>query len=120
LIAANSANDLMGSVINNNGSIVADGVSVQGGVVTLTASTINQTGSVSANSSSSAGGNITMAAKEVNLSSTSKTLATGVQSGGQVNMHAANTVNMNAGAIVNVSALQNGNGGVIEVFYMQK
>ena len=115
LIAANSANDLMGSVINNKGSIVADGVSVQGGVVTLTASTINQTGTVSSNSASSAGGNIMMAAKEVNLSSTSKTLATGVQSGGQINVHAANTVNVNAGAIVNASALQNGNGGAIAI-----
>jgi filamentous hemagglutinin family protein len=115
LIAANSANDLMGSVINNKGSIVADGVSVQGGVVTLTASTINQTGTVSANSASSAGGNITMTAKEVNLSSTSKTTATGIQSGGQINMHAANTVNMNAGAIVNASATQIGNGGAINL-----
>ena len=115
LIAANSANDLMGSVINNKGSIVADGVSVQGGVVTLTASTINQTGTVSANSASSVGGNITMTAKEVNLSSTSKTTATGIQSGGQINMHAANTVNVNAGAIVNASATQIGNGGAINL-----
>jgi filamentous hemagglutinin family protein len=109
VIAANSANDLMSSIINNTGAIVADGVSVHGGVVTLTAATINQTGTVSANSASSAGGNITMTAKEVNLSSTSKTTTTGIQSGGEINMHAANTVNVNAGAIVNVSATQIGN-----------
>ncbi len=30
-------------------------------------------------------------------------------------MHAANSVNVNAGAIVNASALQNGNGGAIAI-----
>lgn len=101
VIAANSANDLMSSVITNKGTVSADGVNVQGGVVTLTAGTVNQAGTVSANatvtpvsaptvaaaapeiaatnvsSAAGVGGKVTITANQVNLESTSKTTATG-------------------------------------------
>ena len=190
IIAANSANALMSSVIKNSGTIAADGVNVQGGVVTLTAGTVNQAGTISANSTTShdvtvqnpapvaqtstvttsnisapvvqvvqtsnsqstssspvttapvsssgstsnlntalagVGGTITLVGNQINLKANSITTATGTQGGGTINIGTssanpagspiqAQTVNVAAGAIVDVSAAKVGNGGSINIW----
>ncbi len=133
MIAANSANDLMSSVITNKGTISADGVNVHGGVVTLTAGTVNQAGTVSANATivpapvpavsevsssnvaSDAGiaGQVTLTGNQVNLRSTSKTTATGSFGGGSVVVNASKNLVIKSGALIDVSAGLRGNGGVI-------
>ncbi|WP_281971363.1 MULTISPECIES: glycine-rich domain-containing protein [unclassified Polynucleobacter] len=195
IIAANSANALLGSVIKNTGTVSADGVNVQGGVVTLTAGTVNQSGTISANSITSdvvtpnvtpsvpvqapalplaqtststsnqttvvsqpnisqntssasvtsssnassassstvnsslagVGGTITLNGNQINLSGKSTTSATGTQGGGTINLGTsssnpsqsslqAQTVQVAAGAIVDVSATKVGNGGSINIW----
>ncbi|QWD03200.1 filamentous hemagglutinin N-terminal domain-containing protein [Polynucleobacter paneuropaeus] len=156
VIAANAANNLMSSVVTNKGTVAADGVNVQGGVVTLTAGAVTQAGTVSANSSVTAsvvasnstsvastssansnsptnagvGGKVTITGDLVTLASSSKTTATGTFGGGTILLGVnavdrnqstitAKTVTAAAGSVVDVSATQAGNGGLISVWSSQ-
>ncbi|MBT8604201.1 filamentous hemagglutinin N-terminal domain-containing protein [Polynucleobacter paneuropaeus] len=133
IIAANSAQDLMGSVIKNTGSISANGISTTGGKISLTAETIEQSGVIEANSSQAAGGNISLKGNNITLASGSKTTATGATAGGNINVgvnntstqsvqnaidnnHLANTVSVQSNATVDASATQSGNGGTINIW----
>ncbi|MBT8633306.1 filamentous hemagglutinin N-terminal domain-containing protein [Polynucleobacter paneuropaeus] len=133
IIAANSAQDLMGSVIKNTGSISADGISTAGGKISLTADTIEHSGVIEANSSQAAGGNISLKGNNITLASGSKTTATGATAGGNINVgvnntstqsvqnaidnnHLANTVSVQSNATVDASATQSGNGGTINIW----
>ncbi|QWD00837.1 hypothetical protein G6726_02230 [Polynucleobacter paneuropaeus] len=133
IIAANSAQDLMGSVIKNTGSISANGISTAGGKISLTADTIEHSGVIEANSSQAAGGNISLKGNNITLASGSKTTATGATAGGNINVgvnntstqsvqnaidnnHLANTVSVQSNATVDASATQSGNGGTINIW----
>ena len=127
IIAANAAQDLMGSVIKNTGTISANGISTAGGKISLVAETVNQGGTISANSETTNAGQVVLSGNEVTLKSSSKTIATGVTAGGQIliGKTTQNTtqskvnsrvVNIEQGALVDASANLNGHGGSIEVW----
>ena len=140
IIAANSASDLKASVINNTGVISASGIDTRGGKVVLTGGIVNQNGVVAANSKASSststasdlvGGNVTISGEQINLGSTSKTVANGVHGGGQIlvgtevnpaqansasaSNKIASTVKVASGAVVDASATQKGNGGMVVI-----
>ena len=83
ILAANSAQELMGSTIKNTGTASADGVRREGGQVFLVAETVAQSGIVSANSDTAAGGQVAITGKKITLTETSKTTATGTTAGGK-------------------------------------
>ena len=127
IIAANSAQNLLSSVVQNSGTISASSISKVGGVIRLTAATVNQNGIVAANSDTSNGGQITIAGSEIHLGVASKTTVTGATGGGQIligktspnttnSIVNANQVTVAAGALVDASAIQNGNGGTIDIW----
>ncbi|MBU3547273.1 filamentous hemagglutinin N-terminal domain-containing protein, partial [Polynucleobacter sp. MWH-Jannik1A5] len=113
IIAANSAQELMGSVIKNTGVISASDINTSGGKISLTADSIEQTGTIEANSAQANGGNISLKGNNITLASGSKTTATGATAGGNINVGVnqantlANTVAIEANAIVDASATQN-------------
>ena len=133
LIAANSAQDLRNSVIQNTGTISANSISKVGGKIHLFAGAVNQTGTLAANSETSTGGQITMTGNQVTLANGSQTTATGATGGGQVLIgtnsvnpisttnagQLAQTVVVQANAVVDTSATQNGNGGNISIWSSQ-
>ena len=134
IIGANAAQNLMGSLIKNTGTVSANGINTSGGKISLTADNIEQSGTVEANSVNSNGGHVNFAANNINLASGSKTTATGATGGGNItvgvnvqnaasniqaavqNNQLASTVSIQANAIVDASATQNGNGGNISVW----
>ena len=134
IIGANAAQNLMGSLIKNTGTVSANGINTSGGKISLTADNIEQSGTVEANSVNVNGGQVNLAANNINLASGSKTTATGATGGGNINVgvnvqnaasniqaavqnnQLASTVSVQANAIVDASATQNGNGGNISVW----
>ena len=130
IIAANAAQNLMGSLIKNTGTVSANGINTSGGKISLTADNIEQSGVVEANSVNANGGQVNLAANNINLASVSKTTATGATAGGNIsigvnapntsaatqNNQLANTVSIQENAIVDASATQNGNGGNISIW----
>jgi filamentous hemagglutinin family protein len=133
IIGANAAQNLMGSLIKNTGTISASDINTSGGKITLTADTIEQSGAIEASSSQAAGGNISLKGNHITLASGSKTIATGATSGGNINVgvnnastqslqnaiennNLANTVSVQTNATVDASATQSGNGGAINIW----
>jgi len=134
IIGANAAQNLMGSLIKNTGTVSANGINTSGGKISLTADNIEQSGTVEANSVNSNGGQVNLAANNINLAGGSKTTATGATGGGNINVgvnvqnaasniqaavqnnQLASTVSVQANAIVDASATQNGNGGNISIW----
>ncbi|MGV0962605.1 MAG: MBG domain-containing protein [Polynucleobacter sp.] len=127
ILAANSAQELMGSTIKNTGTASADGVRREGGQVFLVADNVTQSGTVSANSDTAAAGQVAITGKKITLTETSKTTATGATAGGKVLVgtdkvvptqatRLAENVMIAQGALVDVSATQNGNGGSISIW----
>ncbi|SMC77494.1 hypothetical protein, partial [Polynucleobacter kasalickyi] len=130
IIAANSAQALRNSVVQNSGTISASGINKEGGVITLVGNKVVQAGIIESNSTTSTGGQINITGNEVNLTSQSQTTATGTTGGGQIfigksNNHSsltqvnAKTVIIDKGAVIDVSASKNGNGGMIQVWSEQ-
>ncbi|WP_114652559.1 filamentous hemagglutinin N-terminal domain-containing protein [Polynucleobacter necessarius] len=91
VLAAGAANQLMGSVIKNTGRIAANSLVNNGGVIELVANTVTQAGKVSANSQSKEGGQVNIVGNDITLATSSQTIATGAQGGGQVNVGLAST-----------------------------
>ena len=138
IIGANAAQNLMGSLIKNTGTVSANGINTSGGKISLTADNIEQSGTVEANSINANGGQVSLAANNINLASGSKTTATGATGGGNINVgvnvqnvaanstsstqaavlnnQLANTVSIQANAIIDASATQKGNGGNISIW----
>lgn len=110
--------------IDQGGALRAEGglvyLSVRA-VDTLTRSVINHSGLIEASSITAQGGRIVLEADAITLASTSRTLAHGATGGGEAliggdwqgsgPMHQATSVTMESGAMVDVSAAQNGDGG---------
>ncbi|MFZ4379794.1 MAG: filamentous hemagglutinin N-terminal domain-containing protein, partial [Polynucleobacter sp.] len=86
VVAAGSANQLMGSVIKNTGRISASTMVNNGGVIELVAANVTQAGTVAANGKgeSSQGGQINIVGENITLAQNSKTTATGKAGGGSV------------------------------------
>lgn len=133
IIGANAAQNLMGSLIKNTGTISASDINTSGGKISLTADTIEQSGVIEANSAQAAGGDISLKGSNITLAGNSKTTTTGATAGGNItigvnntssqsvqnaidNNSLANTVSVQANATVDASATQNGNGGTINIW----
>jgi len=137
IIAANAAQDLMGSTIKNTGQISASGISKSGGKITLVADTITQAGTVSADSNTDNGGKVTIQGNTISLAEGSVTSATGAANGGLINVgttkvsftqnadgtrsnlkaeNLANTVTVEQNATVDASSTRSGNGGEINIW----
>ena len=139
IIAAGAANNLMGSVIKNTGRISASSMQSNGGVIELVAGSITQAGQISANGkgSNSDGGKITLQGEDITLADGSKTNAKGTANGGLVNIgttkvtyteladgartnvkaqNQAKTTTVEAGAVVDASSTNKGNGGEINIW----
>ncbi|OJI04044.1 filamentous hemagglutinin N-terminal domain-containing protein, partial [Polynucleobacter sp. MWH-Adler-W8] len=133
IIGANAAQNLMGSLIKNTGTISASDINTSGGKISLTADTIEQSGVIESNSAQAAGGSISLKGNKITLAGGSKTTATGATAGGNINIgvnnagtqsvqnaidnnNLANTVSLQANATVDASATQSGNGGTINIW----
>ncbi|WP_216230360.1 autotransporter-associated beta strand repeat-containing protein, partial [Polynucleobacter sp. MWH-Jannik1A5] len=86
VVAAGSANQLMGSVIKNTGRISASSMVNNGGVIELVAANVTQAGTVAANGKgeNSKGGQVNIVGENITLAQNSKTTATGKAGGGSV------------------------------------
>ncbi len=93
VVAAGSANQLMGSVIKNTGRISASTMVNNGGVIELVASNVTQAGTVAANGNgeSSKGGQVNIVGNDITIATNSSTSATGTSGGGQINIGLAST-----------------------------
>ncbi|MBU3582224.1 filamentous hemagglutinin N-terminal domain-containing protein [Polynucleobacter sp. AP-Capit-er-40B-B4] len=136
IIAANAAQNLMGSIVRNTGTVSASDISTAGGKITLTADSIDQSGVIEANSAQNAGGKVSLRGNNIALASGSRTSATGATAGGDIcigvnytneqsvenitkaiqNNNLANEVTVASKAIIDTSAIQNGNGGTINIW----
>ncbi len=126
-MTARAAGSLVNDVINNTGIIDATASHKgKGGSIVIDGGnngTVNIAGNlnVSGKHAGQTGGNITVVGKHITLESTASLNASGAAGGGQVNvggsahgtgpLHNADTVTDDAGSVINVSALDNGNGG---------
>jgi filamentous hemagglutinin family protein len=137
IIAANAAQDLMGSIVRNTGVVSASDISTAGGKVTLIADTIDQKGGIEANSVQNVGGKISLKGNNITLGSGSRTSATGATGGGDIevgvnnfnqeslsnsikNKNLANIVTVESNAVIDASAIQSGNGGSINIWSLSK
>lgn len=137
IIAANAAQDLMGSIVRNTGVVSASDISTAGGKVTLIADTIDQKGVIEANSVQNTGGKVSLKGNNIALRSGSKTTATGATGGGDIevgvnsfnqeslensikNNNLASFVTVESNAIIDTSAIQSGNGGRINIWSLAK
>lgn len=132
-LTARGRDMLLKTAVNNSGSIVAGGLSVQGGVIRLdggNSGVVRQSGVLSADSASATGGDITIEGQYIHLTSSSRISATGENGGGTVRVgggwkgqdqgvkNAAKLV-MDKGAIINVSASGKGDGGTAVLWSQQ-
>jgi filamentous hemagglutinin family protein len=139
IIAAGAASHLIGSVIKNTGRISASSVQNNGGVIELVAGSVIQAGQISANGkgANSNGGKITLQGDDITLADGSQTNARGTANGGLINVGTtkvtytqnadgsrsdvkaeglAKTTTVQAGAVVDVSSTNKGNGGDINIW----
>jgi hypothetical protein len=129
----------MGSVIKNTGRISASSMQSNGGVIELVASNIKQAGTINANGNGQAanGGKITLQGEDITLADGSQTNAKGTANGGLINVgttkvtyteladgartnvkadNQAKTTTVEAGALVDASSTNKGNGGEINIW----
>ncbi|MBF0331959.1 MAG: filamentous hemagglutinin N-terminal domain-containing protein, partial [Candidatus Omnitrophica bacterium] len=124
---AQAADVLTGSVVNNSGIIEAKGITSKGGRIILDAGENGQTtvsGTLDASSDTAQGGRVVAAGKHVLVTETAQLLATGATGGGEIYagggwqgadplIASAQGVAILKGALLNVSAIDHGNGGTI-------
>ncbi|MBD8051741.1 YDG domain-containing protein, partial [Limnohabitans radicicola] len=116
-LAAGSVNQLMRSVINNTGRLVASSMTDNGGKVELVAATVNNNGTIAANANGEVGhgGSIQVVANNVNLGTQSNIQANAKTHGNGGNVHIwANEQATLAGQISATGGALSGNGGVID------
>ncbi|EBS8016426.1 filamentous hemagglutinin N-terminal domain-containing protein, partial [Salmonella enterica] len=124
-LTARAKDMLLNTVINNTGIIEARGLSHQGGEIVLNggdSGVVRQDGTLLADSSHHSGGKITVEGENIHLTARSKTHAMGHTGGGEVYVGGgwqgrdsaiknASKVVMDKGATIDVSAIEQGNGG---------
>ena len=129
ILSAKGIDEVSKAVINNSGSIVADGISQKGGRIFLSASNgkIINSGSIAANSDTGKGGKIRVTGDEILIQSGSKLSAKGNTSGGVIevggswqnnnkDVYQATTTIVKEGASLDASAYDFGDGGEIVVW----
>ena len=123
VLAAKAAAQLEASVVNT-GQVAANSLVERGGRIVLESTgSVTQAGSTTASSEQGPGGQITISAPDIALTGRSRTEAKGATGGGTVlvggdwqgsgNLPQATTVTMAAGASIDASATQQGDGGKV-------
>ena len=122
IMSAQAENAVLQTVVNNTGVVDAQGVSDQGGVITLlggTSGTVQDSGTLDASSNADTGGSVTVSGQSVQVNGGAQIAVRGATGGGTVTIGGgaspATTTTVAAGALVDASATQNGNGGTIKV-----
>ncbi|MDD4911229.1 MAG: filamentous hemagglutinin N-terminal domain-containing protein, partial [Sideroxydans sp.] len=127
VMTAGAQNALLASVVNNTGILEAHAVENQNGTIILsagtTAGTANIGGTVDVSSTTGNGGTLIATAHDVLITDNASINASGATGGGSVNIGGdwqgsgdiaqATTVTMAAGARIDASATQQGNGGKV-------
>ncbi len=133
ILSAQSLDRLVGGVVSNSGAIEATGLQSEGGRIVLSASTkVSNSGTLDVSSATAQGGSVSLQGDNIELQTSSGIDATGATSGGNVLVggnwqgstdsllqatgqptQAATTVTMAAGASIDASATQLGNGGKV-------
>lgn len=134
ILAAQSMTQLLGGLVKNSGAIEAAGLQQQGGRIVLAASTrVEQAGTLDASSASAQGGQVSLSAGTIELQDASRIHASGATGGGTVRVGGgwqgeadpllastlgdgtaqAHHVRMAAGATIDASATQQGDGGAV-------
>ena len=129
ILSAKGIDEVSKAVINNSGSIVADGISQKGGRIFLSASNgkIINSGSIAANSDTGKGGKIRVTGDEILIQSGSKLSSKGNTGGGVIevggswqnnnkDVYQATTTIVKEGASLDASAYDFGDGGEIVVW----
>jgi filamentous hemagglutinin family protein len=122
IMSAQAQDAVLQTVVNNTGVVQAQGVSDNGGVITLLggdSGTVQDSGTLDASSSGATGGSVTVSGQNVQVTGTAQIAAGGATGGGTVTIGGgatpATTTTVAAGAVVDASATENGNGGTISV-----
>ncbi|MJR82393.1 filamentous hemagglutinin, partial [Salmonella enterica subsp. enterica] len=124
-LTARGQDMLLSEAVNNSGIIRAQGISQQGGSIVLDggdSGVVTQAGTLDVSSTTGQGGKVTLEGQNIHLTAGSLINATGQSGGGQVyagggwqgkdgNIRNASAVVMDSGAVIDVSATVNGNGG---------
>jgi filamentous hemagglutinin family protein len=124
VLSAQALNQLQGGVINTSGALQANTLVQRNGRIVLDAShKINVSGPIQVNNDTGKGGEITLTAEHIALQTGAQLQATGTAGGGTVlvggdwqgggNLRQATTVTMQAGASIDASATQSGDGGKV-------
>lgn len=130
IVAANSARQLMNSVVRNSGAIVASSAINNGGKIELVAASVTHTGKLEANAlnAGQVGGQVSVAGEHIVLASGSEIAANGHAGGGQITVgyKSANLVNntptliaknvtVESTAVLSASAISSGHGGTVKI-----
>ncbi|TXI12773.1 MAG: filamentous hemagglutinin N-terminal domain-containing protein, partial [Polynucleobacter sp.] len=117
VIAANSAAQLMGSVIKNTGRISTSSMVNNGGIIEILADTVQNLGTIVANAKGNTGngGQISIKGKQITLADTSKIKANAKEqgNGGQI-IVLSNQKTEVSGILEAMGGKTSGNGGFIE------
>ena len=127
ILSAKALSSIKKSVVNNSGTIEAKGITKEGGKVFLDGDIVINSGTINVSSSKNKGGNIQITGDDLKITSSAKLIATGATGGGEIlvggsyqnlitTIKQAIKVIVELGALLDASATEKGNGGVIVVW----
>ena len=129
ILSAKGVKEVKNAVVNNSGTLRADGITKQGGKIFLTARNgkITNSGTIAANSNENKGGSVRVTAEKIEINDNSSIETIGQKSGGLIeiggswqnnnkDVYQATTTKIAEGASLDASAYDFGDGGEIVVW----